>query len=745
MTALPFPQPPARSAPPAPLPKRSSALLVIVLVLTAACAAPQDRAQTLAREGRHAEALAALDDAARGTAPSPTLAAERARLVANAVYPWLAQAEWARQGGRLADARALVQQALALDARNTRALALQQEIERSERQEAALAQAREDARAGRTEGARRALEALLRETPRHASARALLRQLTPAPVAPATSTVMAEAYRRPVTLEFANAPLRTVFEALSRTHGLNFVFDREVRADNRVSLMLRDVALDEALRVLLSTQQLERKVLNANTVLVYPATTAKQREHQELVTRTIYLTNADAKTTAALVRTIAKVQDIQIDERLNALVIRDAPAVVQLVDDLVASVDLPDPEVMIDVEVLEVSSSRLDEIGIDWPSEVSFGVFGADGSAAASAALNRGLRLSGRIANPVLLAALRSTNGSTHTLANPTIRARNREKAQVQVGDKLPVFSSTPATANVAGSTTVTYLDIGIKLDVEPSVQLDNEVVIKVALEASTLVRAVPGPSGSLAYQIGTRRTSTTLRLRDGETQILAGLMKNEDLNSVSGLPGLATLPVLGRLFGVQDARRDKSEVVLLMTPRILRNLPLPEPELLQRAGGTQANPGAEPVRLAAGGRVALRPTGGGAAASAAPPPPTAAADSAPELPALELSTSGSARVGETVSVTVQNRSDFAIQGELAFDPTVLSPATAGGADGRGNSFDLPPGGSRVFVLRVLPAAAGRGADVSATVVSVRGSGGAAPPQAIDVRGSGRIEVPGAR
>ncbi|MCA1416939.1 hypothetical protein I6F30_38340, partial [Bradyrhizobium sp. NBAIM20] len=135
----------------------------------------------------------------------------------------------------------------------------------------------------------------------------------------------------------------------------------------------------------------------------------------------------------------------------------------------------------------------------------------------------------------------------------PKIRVRNRDKAKVHIGQKLPVFTT---TTNFGGSTSVaasvSYLDIGLKLDVEPSIQLDNDVVIKVGLEVSNLIRQVTGPGGTTAYEIGTRNTSTTLRLADGETQVLAGLINDEDRKSAVGIPGLSRLPVLGRLFGTQ-------------------------------------------------------------------------------------------------------------------------------------------------------------------------------------------------
>lgn len=743
---------------------RLPALLLIVALATACTTTPQEKARSLAREGRSLEALAHIDQALRAApADAAMLRAERTRLAQTLVLQTLAQAERARVAGRTAETRALVQQARALVPDHPRVAELERDLARTDRADAelravreALAQALRDA-AGRPEPAgeaareaarrqaRERLAAVLREQPQHAAARALMNQLLAAPPAAEEGTPLAGALARPVTLEFREAPLRQVFEALSRTHGLNFVFDRDVRADNRVTLALRELPLAEALRVLLVTQQLDRKWLNERTLLVYPATVAKQREHAELVTRTLYLTNSDAKGIAAMVRTMAKTQDVHVDERINALVVRDTPATVRLVEDLVAGLDLPEPEVQIDVEVLEISSSRLSEIGLQWPQELQIGEFNAFGQLPRTIRLTRGMEslLQLRTANPLLLASLRASDGDTQTLANPTIRARNREKAQVHVGEKLPVFTTTSA-ANVGVSASVSYLDVGIKLDVEPTVQLDDEVTIRVTLEVSNLVRQVGGPAGSVGYELGTRRTSTTLRLADGETQVLAGLTKHDELRNIDGVPGLARVPWLGRLFGVDSDQRKKTEVVLLLTPRIVRNLPLPEAALSLRPGGTALNPGAEPLRLPAAARATMAAARGPLGSGSGSEPAQRATPEAAEapVPRLVLGVSEQAAPGQTATVTLRNPGPFRITGELQFDANLLANAAAGTAQGqRPMTFDLGPGASTAWVLRVLPGAAGIGVEVTLGGLGAIDPAGLPAATTPLVEGRGRIEV----
>lgn len=696
---------------------RLPAPVVLMATLLVGCSTPLQQASDLGREGRFEEALRLLEQSADASGKAGR--ALQTRLQAGAAQQRLAQAERLRAAGKAVEAAEQLAQLLRLDPAQPRALALQAQWQREDAREKRLLEARRLQQAGQPDAARSEVEAVLREAPQHAGARALLAKLRP-PVPASSTPPMSPIFARPVSLEFRDAPLRSVFEALTRSHGLNVVFDKDVRADTKVTLFLRDVALEEALRLLLRTQALDHKLLNANTVMVYPATAAKQREHEELIARTFYLTHADAKSTLAMLKSLAKVQDIHVDERLNALVLRESPEVVRLVEDLLATIDLPDAEVMIDVEVLEVSSARLDELGLKWPEKINLGVFDANGNASASVPLNSDLRLSARIVNPAIVASLRGSNDRGNTLSNPTIRARNREKAQVHVGEKLPVFTTT-SVPNAGVAAAVSYLDVGIKLDVEPSVQLDDEVQIKVALEVSNVLRQVAGPSGSIGYQVGTRRTSTTLRLRDGETQVLAGLMRDEDLRNMAGLPGLSSLPLLGRLFGVQSDTRNKTEIVLLMTPRVLRNLPVPAAELLVRPAGTSLNPGASSMRLEPKARASVAPGRGGIAPAVASAEPTPAAET------LELATSGQVVAGGTVSVTLHNRGSARVAGELQFDATLLRNAAAGGDESGRLGFELTPGEQRAFVLRALPAGAGRSTEVSVSLqegsVSVNGSG----------------------
>ncbi|MDR7297239.1 general secretion pathway protein D [Pelomonas aquatica] len=721
-------------------------LVLLSVVLLAACANPALRqAEDLGRTNQWPAALRVLDDALAKEPGDPQLRAAQVRAREQATARLILQIEALRGAGRWDEAQAVLSQLALADARHPRLAALTVDIERGRRHEAQLAAGRTALKEGRIERADAIAREILAEAPQHPGARLLASQVGQARPLEMAVGELGPNFQKPVTLEFRDAPLRQVFEALSRSSAINFVFDKDVRADARVTVFLRGVTLDEALRVVLSTQQLDRKLLNESSVLVFPNTPAKQREHQELITRTLYLTNADVKQVQAMVRTIAKVRDIHIDERLNLLIVRDTPEVLRLVEKLIASVDLPEPEVMLEVEVMELATDQVDALGLQWPETINYGLPALDslgqvvGQVSGQVFLNerRGFRAS--IANPALVATLRGTAGNSNILANPKIRVRNRDKAKVHIGQKLPVFTT---TTNFTGSTSVaasvSYLDIGLKLDVEPTVQLDNDVVIKIGMEVSNLIRQVTGPGGTTAYEIGTRNTATVLRLADGETQVLAGLINDEDRKTAAGIPGLSRIPLLGRLFGTQTDTRNKTEVVLLITPRVVRNLAVPDASLTRLASGTDASPGAFSSLLRREARVGVGPSGGGggSVSTAAPAAPPAA----PAEATLKLDVTPQIPAGGTVSVALKNESGLAIKGELEYDASRLTPAqpVANAAAGR-YPVELPPRGERVVVLRALPPAAGQVLNVGLSGLSASGLNGESAPVRVD--GTGLLTV----
>lgn len=667
-------------------PGTRATLAAAIALVCAACTTPPELSEgrQLIAQGRYEEGLARLEQVAKAHPKhieSYTAYVTQRDAIVNA---YVREGDVQRTAGNFEAAEAHYRRALRLDPQSAVVLASLEANARTRRHAEMMAQAEQALRSGDLPTAERVTRTVLGAEPANPRGRAVMKALNERRAAiEAVPPRLRAALQRPVTLDLRDAPLRSILGIMAQHADLNFVFDREVKTDQRTSIMVRDMSLDDVLRVLLLTNQLERKILNDNSILIYPATQAKQREYQELVTRSFYLANADPKQTAAMIRALVKTRDLFVDDKLNLIIMRDTPDAVRLAEQLVATQDLGEPEVMLELEVLEVASSLAQEVGLRWPEQVGFYLPDATGAIPDLVELSsRNLRA--MVANPVLLLNLRKQDGTTNLLANPRIRVKNRDKAKVHIGERVPVITTT-STANVGVSSSVSYLETGLKLDVEPNIFLDDEVAIKVQLEVSNILEQL-NVSGTVAYRLGTRNAATTLRLRDGETQVLAGLISSEDRKNFAKVPYAGDMPVLGRLFRSDSEQGAKSEIVLLLTPRIVRNLARPETVAAQFFSGTEVAPGAPPLRLTSG-RVGLAPDPVLAAATPGTTAPQPAAAGGPPVP-LNIIAPAQAPVGSefTMSFTLASAStpvNATLQ--LAYDPTVLhvvgtTPAPAGGA-----------------------------------------------------------------
>ncbi|KVW94679.1 secretin N-terminal domain-containing protein [Thiobacillus denitrificans] len=524
---------------------------------------------------------------------------QRERLTSNL----LTQAQQDLDASRFDAAEVTLRKALVLHPENPRAGMLLSNLVTARQHEQTL-QTANQALASHPAESEQAARLILAQAPGHAGALALLQQIQAARTADELNPrELGAAYRKPITLEFRDATLRNVFDMIARQSGINFIFDKDVRLDTKATLFARNTPIVDAVDMLLMTGQLSKKVVNANTLLIYPDLPQKQKQYQELLVKSFYLGNADAKSTMAMLRTLIKARDLYVDERLNLLVMRDTPEAIRLAEKIIAVQDLAEPEVMLDVEVLEVKRGRLLDLGIQYPNQFSLlnlppattSTIGQGGvvtntTPPASVLTVESLKniAASQIAiSPVPTVNFRKDDSDVNILANPRIRVKNREKAKIHIGDKVPVITSNTTATGVI-SESVSYLDVGLKLDVEPSVLMRDDVQIKVGLEVSNIVREIRSNSGTLTYQIGTRNASTTLRLKDGETQVLAGLISDEDRSTASRIPGLGDLPLLGRLFSNQRDERSKTEIVLLITPRVLRSDATRQPALTEFRGGTE-------------------------------------------------------------------------------------------------------------------------------------------------------------
>lgn len=534
-------------------------------------------------------------------------------------------AESARLAGDSKSAAELYQRAARLDPSSPRVqsglLALERDVARRNQ----LATAEKLMAEKKYPAAQEIVSRVAGEDPQGREVRALQRRLDEA-AQPLQELAQFRPEARRLTLDFRDANLRSIFEVISRAANVNFIFDREVRPDLKASLVVKDTTVAEIVDVLLLTSQLDKKALNDNTLIVFPNTAAKKREYQELLVRAFYLTNADAKQVVNLIRTMVKTRDLYVDEKLNLIVMKDTPEAIKLAERLIATSDLAEPEVMLEVEVLEIATTKLESLGIRWPTQISLSAIGAAGTVGQLTKtefdhLNSSL-IRVNLPNPLLTLNFGRTDGVVNLLANPRIRVKNREKAKIHVGDRVPVITSTAGAAGNFVSQSVSYLDVGLKLEVEPNITLDDEVSIKVQLEVSSITREInSGTAGTLAYQIGTRNASTILRLRDGEAQVLAGLIRDDERRTSDGVSGLSQFPVLGRLFSSRTTDTNKTEIALIITPRIVRNMARPLASQTEIRAGTDAAVGgaATAVSGSIGGTAGAAPAGG---IPLAPPPP---------------------------------------------------------------------------------------------------------------------------
>jgi general secretion pathway protein D len=674
-------------------------LMLACTILLGGCAAQTayKEGRDLATAGQTVAALAKFEEAAsldsRSAEYRIAVLQTRDRLTASLQN----EAELAIQAARYDDAAKLYNRILSLQPSNARAAEGLRVIDASTRHAKWLSNAEVALSKKDDKTAQVWARMVAAEDPRNRKAMAILQTASePVPDKPLLAgSVLSDAYRKPITIEFKDAPIKTIFEVISRTSGLNFLFDKDVRTDQKTSIFLKNSTIEAALNLTLLTNQLEQRTLDANTVLIYPNTQAKQRDYQPLTVKTFYLVNAEAKNVANTLKTILKTRDVVVDDKLNMLIVRDSPQSIALAEKLVAVHDIAEPEVMLEVEILEVKRTRLMDLGIRWPDQLSLSPLGTGLTVADLRNLNSSTI---GVTPPVVSVNAKKVDTDANILANPRIRARNREKAKILIGERVPNITSTSTSTGFV-SESVNYVDVGLKLDVEPTIYPDGEVAIKVSLEVSNIINQLQTKSGSIAYQIGTRTAQTVLRLKDGENQVLAGLINDEDRRTGNKVPGLGEVPVVGRLFGNSVDDNSKTEIVLSITPRILRNIERPSISALEFDSGTESSLGARAA--SAGGSAPVVPTApnqvlpptlprpnpnvqtspanpSSAAPSSAAPAGNA---SAPQVTALSSSAQlrwqgpTAMRVGDTFSVQLFMQADqpvVSIPMAVGFDPRVL-------------------------------------------------------------------------
>ena len=388
----------------------------------------------------------------------------------------------------------------------------------------------------------------------------------------------------PASLVFRAASSRDVFTALARFADINVVFDPAFR-DVPVSLDLRNTTFENALVSLTAATQTFYRVTAPRTVTVIPNTPAKQREYEEDIIRTFYLSNADLKETIDLLRVVADIRRIAPVAATNAITIQDTPERIAAAAKILTAIDKARPEVIIEVELLEVDRSRLQEFGLQIASPGSVGISGAADANRSELSLKNLVNLSQSdvfiTSLPGLYYRLLKSDASTRMLANPQLRTSEGIAAQARFGERVPVPVTTfapIATGGVAQQpiTSFNYETIGVNIDITPRTHHDDDVTLSVKLEVSS----ISGSGFGGLPTFGSRSISTVIRLKDGETNMLAGLIRDDERQVLEGVPGLSDIPVIGRMFAHNRRETQETDIILTLTPHIVRVLELTEDDL---------------------------------------------------------------------------------------------------------------------------------------------------------------------
>jgi len=578
-------------------------LMSLLSVLSTSCAfAPWEKSAVVGKTPEER-----MSSAKEKALEKPEAAIPRKDLIVTldqSVTELLVGAENARNNKQFTESIALYERVKVLAPNNVRAISGLASIEREKNHVLRVDEARTLNTNKNSDAALSMLHGVLIESPKNADALSLQREIRGQNQATQIEPPkLKPPFQKPVTLEFRDVSIKMMFEALSRATGINFILDKDIKPDAKATAFIKKVPIEDAIEMVLATNGLQKKALTETSALIFPNTPQKTKDYKELMIRSFYLTNASAKQMAQTIKTVLKTKDVVVDDRLNMIVMRDAPEVIRIAEKLVAANDLSDPEVMLEIEVLEVSRSRLQELGIAYPNQIAVNnqitnpsATTAGNSVVSTPMITAPLTIKslrdlsagslGVSPNPAL--NFKKTTGDVNLISNPRIRVRNNEKAKVLVGDKVPIITTT-STANVGISESVSYIDVGLKLDVEPRITLDDFVNIKIELEVSSLGEKTITRNGATVYSIGTRNASTQLRLKDGETQVLAGLILDNERKNANKLPALGDIPLLGRLFSNQEDSKSKTEIILAITPRILSNISRPDSEVSEYWSGTEA------------------------------------------------------------------------------------------------------------------------------------------------------------
>jgi general secretion pathway protein D len=408
---------------------------------------------------------------------------------------------------------------------------------------------------------------------------------------------------KPIDVTFPpDTNIKKIYAALGAAAGINVIYDPQLK-DDRFTLDLRGMSFQKALETAMRQAGHFYKVIDERTILIAQDTQQNRKEYEDLVIRTFFLSNGDVKDVSQMVRSILDLRRLAVIPQLNAVVIRDTADKIAVAERLVEVNDKAKSEVVVDVELLQISTEQLIDIGARYARTVTATVVPGAGSGATTAVTQlpwnaiKNLSINDFMFSvPAVTLTFIKDNTDAELLAKPQLRIAEGEKAQLVIGDRVPIPVTTINTQQAVGGTGVIpitsfqYQDVGIKIDMEPRVHHNKEVTLKLTVEVSQITSYVTAADGTKQPVIGTRTITSTIRLKDGETNFLAGLIRKDVSKVKNSIPFLGDIPLIGTLFSAVNTDTKRTDVFLTLTPHIIRSPQITDEDLVPIWVGTENN-----------------------------------------------------------------------------------------------------------------------------------------------------------
>jgi general secretion pathway protein D len=393
---------------------------------------------------------------------------------------------------------------------------------------------------------------------------------------------------------------KIIYETVGKAAGINVLFDPEYTS-KRISIDLSNTTLPDALRILAAVSGTFWKPVTRNTIFVAADTRAKRQQLEQEAAQVFYLANATQQNDLNDVQTALR--NVLVEAKLyslpsqNAIVVRGTPDQLILAEQLIDDFDKARPEVVIDVSVLQVDRDKVRNIGLQWPQTLSATLTTTSTTSGATLTLNDLANLTAKnfsLTVGTAQAEMLLTDSDTRILQNPRLRATDGQKANLKIGERIPIatgsFSSTATSAaSPLVNTQFQYIDVGVQMEMQPTIHYNGDVSLKVKVEISSQVSSVT-ISGVTEPIIGQQAVEETIRLKGGESNILGGLLQEQNNLTVSGTPGLGEIPWLKYLFSTQQREVQHEEIVFLITPHLVRGMQIDPINLRRIDTGTNSS-----------------------------------------------------------------------------------------------------------------------------------------------------------